>query len=89
MTFAQFIGNGSTGIIGAINLVVVPVIFALAFAVFVWGIFKHFFVHGGEENSREEGRSFIMWGLLGMLVLFSVWGLVNILLTTLGISPGA
>lgn len=89
MTFAQFVGNGSSGIIGAINLVVVPVIFALAFAAFVWGIVKHFFIHGGEETSREEGRTFIMWGLVGMLVLFSVWGLVNILLSTLGIASGA
>lgn len=86
MTFAQFIGNGNTGIIGTINLVVIPVIFALAFAAFVWGIVQHFFLHGGEEKSREEGRNFIMWGLIGMLVLFSVWGLVNILLSTLGLT---
>lgn len=89
MTFAQFIGNGSTGIIGAINVIVVPVIFAASFAVFVWGIVKYFFLHGGEETSREEGRSFILWGLIGMAVLFSVWGFVKLLLSTLGIAPSA
>lgn len=95
MTFAEFIGVDTAGhlsgggIIGAINTIVVPVIFALAFAVFVWGVVKHFFIHGGEENSREEGRTFILWGLVGLLVLFSVWGLVNILLSTLGLKPGA
>lgn len=89
MTFAQFIGNGSTGIIGIINVVIVPVIFAASFAVFVWGIVKYFFLHINEENSREEGRNFILWGLIGMVVLFSVWGFVKLLLSTLGIAPQA
>lgn len=86
MTFAQFVGSGSTGIVGALNTIVVPVIFALAFAVFIWGIFKYFFFDGVNGEKREEGRSFAIWGVLGMVVLFSVWGVVNILLSTLGIS---
>lgn len=89
MTFKDFVGNGTTGIIGAINTVIIPVIFALAFAAFVWGVVKYFFIHGSEENSREEGRNFILWGLIGMAVMFSVWGFVNIMLSTLGIAPSA
>lgn len=89
MTFAQFIGNGNTGIIGALNTVVVPVIMSLAFAVFIWGVVSYFFLHGDEEGKREEGRQFIFWGIIGMVVLFSVWGFVNIMLSTLGIAPGA
>lgn len=89
MTFAQFIGKGSTGIIGVFNTVVIPLIFTLAFAVFVWGVIDYFFLHGSEESKREEGRQFILWGIIGMVVLFSVWGFVNILLSTLGIAPGA
>jgi len=90
MTFAQFIGSGSTGIIGAINTVVVPVIFALAFLVFIYGIVKYFFINnGGDEGKIAEGRQFAMWGIIGMVVLFSVWGFVNLLLSTLGIAPRA
>ncbi len=93
MTFKDFIGSGSTGIIGAINTVVVPVIFALAFAFFIWGVAKYFFFSpSGKDSFSErggygEGRQFILWGILGMAILFSVWGLVNMLLSTLGISP--
>jgi len=87
MTFAQFVGSGSNGIIGALNIVVVPVIIALAFLYFVWGVIDHFFIHGGEDAKRTEGRQFIMWGVLGLVVLFSVWGILNILLSTLGIAP--
>lgn len=89
MTFAQFVGGGSTGIIGVLNTAVVPVIFALAFGAFVWGVINYFFLHGSEEGKREEGRQFILWGIIGMVVLFSVWGFVNLLLSTLGIAPGA
>jgi hypothetical protein len=89
MTFAQFIGSGSTGIVGLLNTVVVPVIFAFAFAAFVWGVTNYFFLNGGDETKRTEGRQFVFWGILGMVVLFSVWGFVNIMLSTLGIAPGA
>ncbi len=87
MTFAQFVGDGNTGIIGAVDAVVVPAIFGLVFLVFVWGIVKYFFLHSDDETKRAEGRNFALWGLIGMLVLFSVWGLVNLLLSTLGINP--
>ena len=89
MTFAQFIGSGNTGVIGLLNTVVVPLIFAFAFAAFVWGVVNYFFLHGGDEGKREEGRQFVLWGIIGMAILFSVWGFVNILLSTLGITPSA
>lgn len=89
MTFRDFIGSSSTGLIGALNTIVVPIIFTLAFAAFIWGVVNFFFLHGSEEAKREEGRQFILWGIIGMVVLFSVWGFVNILLSTLGIAPSA
>jgi len=89
MTFKDFIGTSTTGIIGVMSTVIVPLIFTLAFLVFIWGVINYFFLHGSEEAKREEGRQFILWGLIGMAVLFSVWGFVNILLSTLGIAPPA
>ncbi|MFI5260864.1 MAG: hypothetical protein ACHQU0_03655 [Candidatus Paceibacteria bacterium] len=85
MTFKDFIGSGSTGVIGIINTIIVPMIFTLAFAVFIWGVVSYFFIHGSEDTSRSEGREFILWGVIGMAVLFSVWGILNVLLSTLGI----
>lgn len=89
MTFAQFIGSGSTGIIGALNTIAIPVILALAFGVFIWGVVNYFFFNQDDEGKRSEGRQFIFWGILGMVVLFSVWSFVNILLFTLGVAPTA
>ena len=87
MTFAQYIGSGTTGIIGVLNTVVAPIIFALAFVVFIWGIVSYFCLHGDNETSRKEGRQFILWGILGMVVLVSVFGFVNIMLSALGLTP--
>ncbi len=87
MTFAQFVGNGTTGIIGVFNTVVIPVIFAFAFIAFIWGVVDHFFLNGGNEVKRKEGRYFILWGILAMVLLFAIWGVVNIMLSTLGIAP--
>lgn len=86
MTFKDFIGSGSTGIIGVLNTIVVPIIFAFAFAAFVWGVIKYYIFSQGDETKLAEGRQFVLWGLLGMAFLFSIWGVVNILLSTLGIA---
>ena len=88
MTFAQIIGNSTSGIIGLMNFVVVPLIFALAFAAFIWGVVNYFFIHVDNETKRTEGRNFIIWGLVGMAVLLSVWGFVYLVLGTVGITPG-
>ncbi len=86
-TFREWVGGGTAGIIGLLNTVIVPTIFAFAFAAFIWGVVNYFFLHGGDEGKRAEGRQFVLWGILGMVVLFSVWGFVHILLSTLGIAP--
>ncbi len=88
MTFADFIGSGSTGIFGILNYVAIPLIFALAFAVFIWGIVKYFFLNGDDEKARASGKQFALWGVVGIALLFSIWGLVNLLLSTLGITAG-
>lgn len=86
MTFADFVGGGDSGILGAINIFVVPLILSLSFLVFVGGVVYYFFIHGGEEGKRAEGRNFVFWGVLGLALLVSVWSVVYILLRTLRLS---
>lgn len=66
-------------LVGLINNVAVPVIFALAFIVFIWGVFRYFISGGHDEEQREKGKSLMMYGIIGFFVMVSVWGLVNIL----------
>jgi hypothetical protein len=84
LAFAQVTtvqGLGRT-IIEIINTVLVPLIFALAFIVFLWGVFQYFIAGAADEEKREGGKSLMIYGLIGFFVMVSVWGLVNLLTGT-------
>ncbi len=76
----------SAGIVTLINTVLVPLIFALAFIVFLWGVFTYFIAGGHDEEKRETGKSLMLWGIIGFFVMVSVWGLVNILKGTFSLN---
>ena len=65
-----------------INNVLVPLVFAIAFLVFIWGVFQYFILSGGDKEKREEGQKLMLYGIIGFFVMVAVWGLVNILLST-------
>lgn len=68
-----------------INKGVIPVIFSLGFAMFVWGVVK-FTMNSSEELQKEQGRQFMIWGVIGLTVMLCVWGLVNIVANTFGVN---
>ena len=76
-----------------INGVIVPLIFAIAFVVFIWGVFQYFIA--GDEEKRKKAVELMVYGLLGFFVMTAVWGLVNVLLGTFNLNqntpslPGA
>ncbi len=75
-----------TGIITNIQKIVdllVPLVFAVAFIVFIFGVFRYFILGGGNEEKRAQGRQLIMWGIIAFVVMVSVWGLVNVITGTL------
>jgi len=71
------------------NLILNPAIlllFAVSTAYFVYGIVKFLSLDPGDASSRKEARNAIIWGIVGMVVMFSVYGLIRFVLTTFGIS---
>ena len=69
--------------------IVNPIILLLiagAFVVFLWGVFE-FIRQAGDEGKREEGKSAIFWGLIGLVIIFGAYGIINLALGTFGISP--
>ncbi len=66
-----------------------PVILLLAagaFIVFLWGVFE-FIRQAGDEGKREEGRHAIMWGLIGLVVIFGAYGIINVALGSFNLAP--
>jgi len=76
---------GSSDLIAKIKTVIVnPIIgllFALALMFFLWGIVEFIWVAGGEEG-RKKGARHILWGLIGMFIMVSVFGIINFILNT-------
>ena len=61
---------------------VVPLLFALATVAFVWGIINYYLINQDNENKKKAGKSFMIWGLIALFVMLTVWGLVGILSNT-------
>lgn len=87
------VGTSPTDLCGVINVFVsiinklIPFIIALTLLVFIWGIFQ-FVLASDSEEKRSEGRSTMLYGIIALFVMVSVWGLVNILVGTFGLSSG-
>ena len=78
----------SSGILNLINSVFVPLLFAVAFLYFIYGVYKYFILGATEEKMREEGRNFVLWSVIGFAVILSVWGLVAVVGNTFNLTPG-
>lgn len=52
----------------------------IAILIFFWGIVQYIYSAGGEGH--ERGRQLIVWGIIALFVLFSVWSLASILIST-------
>lgn len=81
------VGAVNTFLKGIIAQIINPLILLLAasaFVVFLWGVFE-FIAHAGDETKRKEGRSAIFWGLIGLVIIFGAYGIINLALGTFGI----
>lgn len=67
-----------------INLII-PFLVGLAVLVIIYGIFG-FVTSAGDEEARATAKQFIIWGVIGVFLMLSVWGLVTILVNSFGTS---
>ncbi len=82
-------GYGISGIaitiINVINGVLVPLLFAVSFIVFLYGIARAYIFSVGDPERVKEGHKIILWGLIAFAVMISLWGLVNVVANTFGL----
>jgi hypothetical protein len=65
-----------------VTQIINPIILLLsagAFVVFLWGVFE-FVVHAGDQAKRAESKKAILWGLVGLVIIFGAYGIINIAL---------
>ena len=70
------------------KLIVNPLIillFALALAYFLWGVFD-FLSNQENEEKKTAGKKHMLWGIIGITIMMGVWTILNVILDTFGIS---
>lgn len=82
---SRTLGSSITDFISFLSDSVVPLIFAIAFIVFIWYVFTHFIAGAADEEKLSKGRMFVLWAIIGFFVMFSIWGLVNIAVSSVGL----
>ena len=72
------------GIVGTILQPLVELMFVVALAIFFLGIIE-FIMTSSTDEGREKGKKNILYGVIGMFVMFSVYGIIAIITGTFGI----
>jgi hypothetical protein len=70
--------------IGAIIASLIPIAFGAGLLAFFWGLAKYIF-SAGSEDSKGEGKQIMIWGVIALFVMSSVFGLVELLRKTAGV----
>ncbi len=64
-----------------VDSTIIPLLFAAAFVAMLVGIFRYFILPG--EENLQKGRQFLLWGGMAFILMFVIWGLINLLLRSL------
>ncbi len=71
----------------SINRVVInPLIillFGLAVVYFIYGLTKYL-ISPDNEEVRKSSKSHMLWGIIGMFIMVSVFGIINLIINTIG-----
>ena len=82
--------NGGGEIVQQLYVVVVrPIMYfliVLGIAVFVWGLIE-FIASAGSDEGRQKGKQHIMWGLIGVTIMISVFGITSFVFNSLPDCP--
>jgi uncharacterized membrane protein YidH (DUF202 family) len=68
-----------------ITINIIPLLIAVAVVLFIWGIIQ-MYIDPNNEEQRKKGKTYAIWGLVGLFIMISIWGLVAILSNTFGVT---
>jgi hypothetical protein len=74
-------------LLGRVNRVIInPLIilmFSLALCYFLYGVLE-FFMNSDKADAKETGRQHMIWGIIGMFIMMSVFTIMRILAKSFG-----
>lgn len=93
--FSPLIASAQGATVGSILLTVqdllnllVPILITIALLYFIWGLATYIQAHGSSVD-MAKGRDMMIWGVLAMFAIISIWGLVAIVGRTFGIDQNS
>jgi len=63
---------------------IVPLLVTLGVVYFVWGVVQY--IMTGDEAKKKEGRTKMIYGIIGLVVIITMWGIVGLITNTFGVS---
>jgi len=80
--------GGITAILERINAYIINpfilLLFTIAIVVFLWGIVE-FIASDEGGDARERGKQNLVWGIVGLFVMVGVYGIIKLILNTMGV----
>ena len=88
VSFAQLqnITNNIITPLGTIVNALIPILFAVALLAFFWGLVKYIF---GKGEDKEQAKKTMIWGVVALFVMASIWGLVRFIQTAVGVTDNS
>lgn len=62
---------------------IITILFGVALVIFLYGVLEYLWKSRSDPAAITAGAKHIGWGLLGMFIMFSVFGFIQIILNTL------
>ncbi len=88
MAFAA-LGNVNTLVadFGAIVDLALPIVGSIALLALFWGIAMYIFA-SGDENKKDKAKHLMIWSVVALFVMVSIWGITTWIGDQLGIDQG-
>jgi hypothetical protein len=82
----QTVANFVQAVNDAIINPILGVLFAGALLLFLFGAAK-LVLQAGDDSKRNEGKQHMLWGIVGMVIMVSVFAILKVALFTFGVGP--
>ena len=80
---SKTIGTLIEFLLSNLTTLIIQILFSLALMYFIFGVYG-FVKNAGNPAERQKYSKAITWGIVGLAVMISVWGLVSIVTGTFG-----
>lgn len=67
---------------------IIPLFFAMAVLVLLYYILQYFIIESSDAYARETARKYIIYAIAGLVIITSLWGIIEIISAGLGIDDG-